>query len=221
MLAQPFALVAAYGTLGLLYLRKGELPQAIPMLERSLSLCQAANILLMLPTVAANMGAAYALCGRLAEALPLLEQAVAQAAAGRLMVHHALQIAALSEAYLLASRLQEAQATAERALELARARQERGHEAYTLRVLGAIAAQWIPARAEPAMAFYQQALALANELGMRPLLAHCYLGLGTLYGQIGQGARARHALSAADTLFRTLDMTFWVPQAEAALARVR
>jgi tetratricopeptide (TPR) repeat protein len=136
------------------------------------------------------------------------------------MVHHALQITALSEAYLLAGRLDAAQTSAERALELARARQERGHQAGALRVLGAIAAQRLPARPELAIAYYQQALELANELGMRPLLAHCHLGVGTLYSQIGQRTQARHALSTAVTLFRTMDMTFWAPQAETALARV-
>jgi len=51
--------------------------------------------------------------------------------------------------------------------------------------------------------------------------AHCYRGLGTLYTQIGQGEQARAALTAAIDLYRAMDMTFWLPQAEAALARVR
>jgi tetratricopeptide (TPR) repeat protein len=220
ILEYPFALVAAYGAVGLLYMRQGDLEKALPMLERSLSLCQAADIPLLLPTVAANLGAAYTLCGRLTDALPLLEQAVAQAAARQLLVHHALQVASLSEAYLQAGRREEAQTLATRALELARARRERGHEAYTLRLLGAIAAQHFPAEAEAAGTFYQQALALANKLGMQPLLAHCHLSLGTLYGRMGQKSQARDALSAAIALFRSMDMTFWLPQAEAAFAQM-
>jgi hypothetical protein len=62
--------------------------------------------------------------------------------------------------------------------------------------------------------------ALAEELGMRPLQAHCYLGLGTLHGKAGQREQARTELSAAITLYRAMDMTFWLPQAEATLARV-
>ena len=69
-------------------------------------------------------------------------------------------------------------------------------------------------------AHYRQALALAEELGMRPLQAHCHLGLGTLYSQDGQVEHARAELAAAIDLYRAMEMTFWLPQAEAALAQV-
>jgi hypothetical protein len=67
---------------------------------------------------------------------------------------------------------------------------------------------------------FQQALALAEELGMRPLVAHCYLGLGTLYGKISWTEQAHTTLTTAIELYRTMDMTFWVPQAEATLAHM-
>ena len=76
-----------------------------------------------------------------------------------------------------------------RALELARAHQERGHQAYALHLLGDIAAHREPLEVEPAETHYRQALALAEELGMRPLQAHCHLGLGTLYAQMASGNR--------------------------------
>jgi tetratricopeptide (TPR) repeat protein len=126
----------------------------------------------------------------------------------------------LSEAQLLADRLEEAQALAEQALMLARAHQERGHQAYALRLLGDIAARRELPQGEPAVAHYRQALTLAEDLGMRPLQAHCHLGLGTLYATTGQRQQARAALSAAIALYRAMDMTFWLPQAEAALAQV-
>jgi len=68
--------------------------------------------------------------------------------------------------------------------------------------------------------YYQQALALAEELGMRPLQAHCHHGLGTLYAITGQPEQARTALSTAIDLYRTMDMTLWLPRAEATLAQV-
>ena len=77
-----------------------------------------------------------------------------------------------------------------------------------------------PPDATQAEAHYQQALALAEALGMRPLVAHCHLGLGTLYAKTGQRDQARAALSTAIDLYRAMDMTFWLPQAEAALAQV-
>jgi Flp pilus assembly protein TadD len=55
---------------------------------------------------------------------------------------------------------------------------------------------------------------------MRPLAAHCHLGLGTLYAKIGRLEHARAELSTAIDLYRAMEMTFWLPQAEAALARV-
>jgi hypothetical protein len=55
---------------------------------------------------------------------------------------------------------------------------------------------------------------------MRPLVAHCHHGLGRLYGQIGQHEQARVELSTAIAMYRAMEMTFWLPQAEAALVQV-
>ena len=71
-----------------------------------------------------------------------------------------------------------------------------------------------------AEAHYRPALALAEELGMRPLQAHCHHGLSTLYAMVGQRAQARAALTTALEMYRAMDMTFWLPEAEAALAQV-
>jgi Flp pilus assembly protein TadD len=73
---------------------------------------------------------------------------------------------------------------------------------------------------EQAQTHYQQALTLAVELGMRPLQAHCHRGLGTLYSQTGQIEQARAELSTAIELYRDMEMTFWIPETEAALAAV-
>jgi tetratricopeptide (TPR) repeat protein len=116
--------------------------------------------------------------------------------------------------------LAEAQALAERTLAQARERQERGHEAYASRLLGDIAARRDPPDLVQAEVDYQQALALAEELGLRPLQAHCHLGLGTLYAQTGQRQQAQAELSAAIDLYRAMEMTFWLPQAETTLAQV-
>jgi tetratricopeptide (TPR) repeat protein len=200
-------------------LGKGDLHQAIPVLERALDLVQEAHIGLGVPWVAAPLGAAYALAGRTAEALPLLEQAVEQGIAIRLMLDHALRVAWLSEAYLLAGRLDEAHTQARHALEFSRAHQERGHEAYALRLLGEVHARREPSEVEPAATHYRQAITLAKALGMRPLQAHCHLGLGTLYTRTGQREQARAELSMAIGLYRAMEMHFWLPQAEAALAQ--
>jgi tetratricopeptide (TPR) repeat protein len=170
--------------------------------------------------VAAALGAAYTLGGRVAEAVPLLTQAVEQATARETVAYQALCHLSLGEAHLLAGRLEEAQALVERALALAREHQERGNEGYALRLLGEIAARREPPERAPAEDHYQQAIALADELGMRPLVAHCHRGRGNLYLKSRWLGEARAELSAAIELYRAMEMTFWLPEAERALAEV-
>ena len=187
--AHPYSLSMAYYGVGFLHLCQGELPQAIARLERALDICQAAMIPDLFPALAAFVGRAYTLAGRGVEALALLEQAVAQAASMRHMMHQALRVAWLSEAYLRAGRLEEAWAQAQWAFACARTHQERGHEAYALRLLGEVAAQRTSPDTAPGAVSYRQALTLADALGMRPLVAHCHRGLGTLYATTGQRSR--------------------------------
>ena len=194
--------------------------QALPRVERAVSRCQEADISAHSPWMAATLGAAYTLAGRVVDAMPLLTQAMEQIIAMGIAGFQALCSLPLSEAQLLAGLLEEAHALAEHTLTHAHEHQERGHEAYALRFLGDIAAQREPPERDQAEAHYRQALALADELGMRPLAAHCHRGLGLLYCQSGRGEQARAALSAAIALYRAMDMTFWLPQAEAALAQV-
>jgi tetratricopeptide (TPR) repeat protein len=173
------------------------------------------------PSLASALGLAYALDGRSAEALPLLEQAVEQAAAMRIVYDQPLWLAELGEAYLLTGRREEASDLAGRALDLARIHKERGNQAHALRLLGEITAYGDLPQVEPAEDYYRQAIALADDLGMRPLLAHCRYGLGTLYIKAGRLEPARVELTTAIALYRAMDMTFWLPQAEAALAQVQ
>jgi hypothetical protein len=102
----------------------------------------------------------------------------------------------------------------------ARHNKGRGWEAWALWLLGEIARHRDSPDVTSAEASYQQALALAKELGMRPLQAHCHRGLGTLYAETSQREPARAALAAAVALYRAMEMTFWLPQAEAVLAQV-
>ena len=217
--AFPTSQCAAYASLADAFLVRGAFPSAIALLERGLDVCRRWHNLDWFPEYAASLGLAYAQGGRLAEALPLLEQALAQETTmgGG---HRAIGLMALSHGYLLAGRLEAARTQAESALSLARERQERGFQAWALRLLGEVAAHDTPPTIESARAAYQQALALANELGMRPLQAHCHRGLGTLYRQTGQSEQARAELSTAIEMYREMAMTFWLPETEAALTEI-
>ena len=116
--------------------------------------------------------------------------------------------------------LEDAHGLAEAALAHAREHEERGRQAWALRLLGEITARRTPQEREEAEANYHQALALANELGMRPLQAHGHRGLGTLYAMTARREQAHTELSTAIDLYRSMEMTFWLPEAEAALAQV-
>src|SRR5207248_2196121 len=105
-------------------------------------------------------------------------------------------------------------------LTLARQRKEPGNEAWLLRLVGESAAGRDPPDAAAAEAAYRQALILAQELEMRPLQAHCRLGLGALYRQPERIQDARAELSIALDLLRDMKMTHWLPRAEAELAGV-
>jgi class 3 adenylate cyclase/tetratricopeptide (TPR) repeat protein len=216
--AQPPSMVIVLFCVGLFYRRQGVLQKAIPMLERGLALSQSADIPLLFPLTASLLSAAYALAGRTAEALPLLDQMLERLATGRRMLIHALVLTELSEACLFVGRVDEASALAVRLLEFSHT--GHGYQAHACRLLGEVARRRTPPDVDQAAGHYRQALALAEEIGMRPLQAHCHMGLGTLYNQTGRVEQARLALSTARDLYRTMDMTFWLPQTEAALSQM-
>jgi tetratricopeptide (TPR) repeat protein len=173
-----------------------------------------------LPSIAAGLGYAYALRGHLAEGRTLLEEGISEDICTGALRDHSRWVAWLSEVCRLAGGGEEAWQHACQALDLARQHKERANEALVLHQLGVVQAHADPPDIAQAEAHYQQALALAEELGMRPLVAHCHHGLGRLYGQTGRSEQARAALAMAIDLYRAMDMTFWLPQAEATLARV-
>jgi len=214
----PISQIEACHGVSTLYLRWGDVHRAIPMLERAMGLCQDWHVPLFFPWVAVALGLAYTLAGRVAAGLALVEQGVKQEVARGRPRSLASVVTQLSEAYLLAGRLEEARQRAEQALDLARQYQLRGNQAWALWLLGERTARQASPEDESAVGHYRQAL--AEELTMRPLQAHCHFGLGTLYAATGQREQARTELSTAIDLYHTMEMTFWLPQAEAALAQV-
>ena len=217
----PYSIgIASYG-MGGLYLRMGNLFKAIAALERGLDLCQGGRLLTLFVVTGIHLGYAYALAGRSAEALPLLDQAVEQAGASRLDAWHSLGVAWLGDAYRLAGRLEEAHHRIRQALEVFRLRGERGYEAWALRGLAELHTRGDSPDLQRAEDFYRQAMSLAEELGMRPLVARCHLGLGILYREMGRLPQVQGELSPAIDSFRSMGMTFWLAQAEAELARMR
>jgi class 3 adenylate cyclase/tetratricopeptide (TPR) repeat protein len=217
-LDHPFSLI--FACLGLAYLNsvRGELNEAARLLERAIAQCREWNITFWTPIVMASLGYAYAWSGRIGEGVSWLQQALTAYESTGIGYFHSLGVVQLGEAYLLADQVEEARGCAERALMLARQRGERGHEAWALRLLGEIAAHSTrPDAAAAAVAHYKAAMMLASELQMRPLLAHCDLGLGKIHRRIGKRQKAQEYLTTATTMYRAMDMRFWLEQAEAEM----
>ena len=185
----PFSLIEVCSGVSLVYQRQGDVQRAIAVLERAMGLCQDWHIPLFVPQLAAALGLAYILEGRVTAGLALVEQGVEQEVARGRSRRLALMVTGLSEAYLLAGRLEDAHQRAAQALDLARQYQQRGTQAWALWLLGESTAHQASPEGEPAAGHYRQALTLAEELGMRPLQAHCHRGLGTLYATTGQRNR--------------------------------
>jgi tetratricopeptide (TPR) repeat protein len=214
-LDHPFSLGLAFHGTGRLHLCKGDVQKAIAVLERGHDVCRARVVGYWLPVVCASLGLAYATDGRPTEAFPLLEQTLERLTSTQMMIYRSLLLTSLSETYLLAGRTDDATQRAEEALRVSCDRGERGVQAHAIRLLGEIAAHRDPTDVETAEGRYAEAMTLADELGMRPLVAHCHFGLGKLSGRTGRPEQAQERLTTATTMYREMDMRFWLEQAEA------
>jgi tetratricopeptide (TPR) repeat protein len=198
-----FRLVIAHYHLGRLHLRRGALANAVACFEEALSIGQTWDINNYATGATAELAVAYARSGRIKDALERVGPRLASLPLWR------------AEVDFLAGQPEEALETAEQALTRHRQREERGLEGWTLRLLGEIVASRDPLESARAEGHYREALAIATELGMRPLVAHCHLGLGRLYRRTGDHVKATEHLTTAATMYRDMGMTFWLEKLEA------
>jgi tetratricopeptide (TPR) repeat protein len=208
----PYTLYFGLFDLGRAHLRRGDLPRATRVLERGLDLCRTWQIVVAIPLVAAALGVAYALAGRVDEALPLVAGAVEEFGRHQNHVRPAFILQCAGTTYLWAGRIDEAASHAREALALTSRLGARASAAHALCLAGDVASTGGAADAE---GYYRDALSLAHDLGMRPLIAHCHLGLGKLYQRTGKLEQAREHLITATTMYREMDMRFWLEKAEA------
>jgi transcriptional regulator with AAA-type ATPase domain/tetratricopeptide (TPR) repeat protein len=211
--AQPEALQWACYPLGLLALDRDDVVAALPLLERVLTICQTTELPVYLPRTMAALGHARVLRGD-AEALGTLEQAVAEAEGRRQVNVYPSALGRLVEAYLTLGHIDRALPAAERAVDLARKRGERGTEARVLRLQGIVYQRVTAPRLDEAEAALRGAVAISDELDMRPQLARARLALGALLRVRGRTDEARDALTAARAAAERLGLS--QPAAEAA-----
>jgi tetratricopeptide (TPR) repeat protein len=213
------SLATACSVLGNLYLRLGQPGDAVAVLERGYELSQAGHLHIWIPNAESWLGLAYAVLGRHEEGLRLLQSAVERERSMRRLAHHSVRMTALGEGLLLIGRADDAESVAGQALNLARKQGERGNEAHALRVLGEIAARSTPPALAEAEAAFRRGLALADELEMRPVAAHCHLGLARLWRGSGRLADAESHLDQALALFRAMGARALVEQAQSERGR--
>jgi len=206
----------AYSTAGILHLCKGDWAKARSLIEHGIAAFRTGNVVLNLRTsvassawVLAQLGEASEALNRLREGEELLERLATKGFVGNLgWAYHSL-----GRTCLLLRRLDEARRLGDHAVESSPLHP--GYAAHALHLLGDIATHPDRFDAESGAAHYRKALALAEPRGMRPLVAHCHLGLGKLYRRTGQREQAREHLTTATAMFREMDMRFWLEQAEA------
>jgi DNA-binding NtrC family response regulator/tetratricopeptide (TPR) repeat protein len=212
---RPHGLIAAHAALGAVCLERGDCFRAIILLERALALSRTWGLFEWASGSAASLGYAYVLAGRAGEAGPLwVDDAASEAPIGALG-GEARRLAYRGAGRLATGNRHEAASDARRSLEVAMTRQERGNEAWALQLLGDLAGGEEVPEAETADQRYREARALADERGMRPLVARCHLGLGALYRRAVAPTRAREHLTTAVAMFRDMDMRLWLERADA------
>ena len=195
---------------GLVWLRRGHLDRALGYLQASLEACREKHLDVWRPIPSSLLGLTQALSGRLDEALPLLKDGVHLSEVLGVNAYLALWTLHLAEGLMTAGQYEQATETARHALDLAVAHKERGHQAWAWRLLGDLASRGEAASLAQAEAHYRQAVDIAEELRMQPVLAHAKMGLGRVMRLRGDRERAEEYLVTAFMLFRGMDVPFWV-----------
>ncbi len=219
---EPIAAIGPLCYRGLVLGLQGEFSRAVSWGERAAQLCEERHFTRYLSMTLTGLGWLLASSGRVAEALRYLERAAAvRSDVGIVGSENAVfQLSVLgAESLLRAGAASEGLRLARDAVRVAAANGERAWVAWGTHVLGEATASAERPDLDSARHLYGRAEALATELGMRPLVAHCHLGLGKLYRRAGKRDQARDHLNKATAMYREMTMRFWLEQAEAELGR--
>jgi tetratricopeptide (TPR) repeat protein len=213
-----FTLVIVYDFFALAYLRQGKLLPALQLLEKSYKQCRQSGVRTFYSYTTGSLGYAYLLSNEPARALTILEEGAEKENldSAAFWISHPLIV--LAEAYRVNGKTKLANETISRALKLAIAREERALEAWAMPVIAEVNADLD--RLGQAIDWYRKGLSQASELSMLPLAAHCHLGLGKLLVRNGNTTEACAEISTAIYLYRSMKISFWRQQAEAALAQI-
>jgi class 3 adenylate cyclase/tetratricopeptide (TPR) repeat protein len=213
----PYSEAIALTLSGQVAVLRGQLERAVGPLARALSICRDAHLTVWQAIPAALLGQCLVTLERKEDGLSLLEEGVRLSDEVGVKAYLARWATLLGEGFLTTGDVLRATEIGERALALARAHGERGHEAAALRLLGDLAAAQEPPMLTTATERYTAAVAIAEELGLRPLLARSHLGLGQIHRRGGQMPEAEEHLATAVVLFSDLGMRAWLDRTEPEL----
>jgi class 3 adenylate cyclase/tetratricopeptide (TPR) repeat protein len=213
----PYSQAIAWTITGLVWRERGQLDRAVPPLARSLELCEQANLTVWQPVVSAVLGATLVALDRKDDGHALLREAVRRAEALGVMAYLARWMVLLGEGLLARRDVAGARAAADRAIELSLAHGERAHEAMAWRLVGDVAAHGAVPDFSAAREAYEQALAIGDELGLRPLVARTHFSLGQLQRRRGHLEEAEEHVARAVVLFADMGMRHWLEQSEPEL----
>lgn len=195
----------------MLHLFKGEWATTRSLVENWMNSRRTLDVAVLLPWAVATSAWALAEMGDTEHALTRIrdsEQLLERQAAMGIVGHRGWAYQAVSRACMLLGRLDDARRFGQRSIESAR--HQPGFMAHSLRLLGDLAAHPDQFDANGAATHYRKALAIAEQHGMLPLIAHCHLGLAKIYDQIGEPERARESRTTGTTLYREIGMNFWL-----------
>ncbi|MBI3456050.1 MAG: AAA family ATPase [Candidatus Rokubacteria bacterium] len=198
-----------------LHLLKGDWPKARSRFEHGIAVVRTGNVAILLPAAVAASAWVLAQLGEASEALKRLregEQLVERQAATGIISHRVWAYLSLGRTCLLLGRLDEARRLGDRVVESSPG--HHGFAAHARLLLGDIATHPDRFDAASGEAHYREALALTEPRGIRPIAAHCHLGLGKLSRRVGKRDQAREHLTTATTMYREMGMTYWLEQAE-------
>jgi class 3 adenylate cyclase/tetratricopeptide (TPR) repeat protein len=211
----PHTVIEAHAALGGVRLEQGDLTAAFGEFEDAMALLSRRNV--GDPNIFSGFGYVCVLSGRVADGLPLMEASIiGEASISAMGLGLAVRLSRLAEAYQIAGRAEEAAERARSALDLARKHKERANEALALRVLADIMARGSWSDADAALQQYEASLALAVQIGMRPLIAHLHAGFGRLYMRTGNREQAAEQRALAASMYRELGMNGWLERLEQA-----
>jgi tetratricopeptide (TPR) repeat protein len=212
----PYSQAIAATLAGLVALVRGEPADGLAALTRGLDLCRTSRLAVWRPIPSSALGLCLARLDRKGDALPLLEDGVRLSEKLGVKAYLARWTAHLAEGILRGGDTTRAGVLVRRALDLARAHREQGHEAAALSLLGDIAALDASATADAAI-HYGEATALAEPLGMRPLLGRIHLAWGRLARRLGDAPEAEAHLARAIALFSETGMRSLLAESDADL----